>query len=136
MKGKRLPILVQEQGVGRGAQPITFLAELTNGAGGSWSHTYAPVPQYISSKMRSLYSENKEYQVFHFTDQEMAQLEVFSGNIKGLIYAGETPADLVKEHTSVVGRMKALPAWTQGGLILGVQGGTSEVTSKLNMLLE
>src|SRR5690625_4266206 len=135
MKGKRLPILVQEQGIGRGAQPITFLAELTNGAGGSWSHTYAPVPQYISSKMRSLYSENKEYQVFHFTNNNKAQLEVFANSMKGKIYVGNTPADLVEAHTEVVGRMKALPDWTQDGLILGVQGGSDVVQHKLNTLL-
>ena len=136
MKGKRLPILVQEQGIGRGAQPITFLAELTNGAGGSWSHTYAPVPQFISSKIQSLYSENKEYQIFHFTDNYKAQLEVFSNHIKGKIYVGKTPASLVEEHTSVVGRMKALPDWTQNGLMLGVQGGTKVAGKKLDALLE
>lgn len=135
MKGKRLPILVQEQGIGRGAQPITFLAELTNGAGGSWSHSYAPVPQYISSKMRSLYSENNEYQIFHFKDKYRVQLEVFSNSVKGKIYNGKTPADLVEAHTEVVGRMRALPDWTQEGLILGAQGGSDVVQHKLNTLL-
>lgn len=135
LKGRRLPILVQEQGVGRGLQPLTFLADLTNGAGGTWYHTYAPVPQFMSSKLRSLFSENKEYQVFHFTEPEVAQLEVFSGEAVGRIYAGASPGDLLKEHTSVVGRMEPLPAWTQEGLILGAQGGTEVVREKLESLL-
>ncbi|MDQ0256639.1 alpha-glucosidase [Evansella vedderi] len=136
MKGRRLPILVQEQGVGRGLQPLTFLADLTNRAGGTWYHTYAPVPQFVSSKLRSLFSENKEYQVFHFTEKDVAQLEVYSAEAIGRIYAGASPADLVREHTSVVGRMEPLPAWTQEGLILGAQGGTAVVSEKLDSLLE
>jgi len=85
--------------------------------------------------MRSLYSENKEYQVFHFTNNNKAQLEVFANSMKGKIYVGNTPADLVEAHTEVVGRMKALPDWTQDGLILGVQGGSDVVQHKLNTLL-
>ena len=41
-KGRLLPILVSEQGVGRGLQPITFAADITNnGAGGKWHTSYA-----------------------------------------------------------------------------------------------
>ncbi|MFE8695926.1 alpha-glucosidase [Cytobacillus sp. FJAT-53684] len=136
MKGKRVPILVQEQGVGRGLQPLTFLADITNGAGGSWAHTYAPVPHFITSNLTSLYSENKEYQVFHLTDKKEAQLEVFSSHASGYVYAGNSPEELVEAHTSVVGRMESLPDWTQHGLILGVQGGTEKVVEKLDTLLE
>ncbi len=134
LRGQRVPILVQEQGIGRGAQPLTFLAEITNRAGGSPFHTYAPVPHFISSELRSLFSINKEYQVFHFTENKAAQLELFSGKAEGYIYAGESPAALVEEHTGVVGRMEPLPSWTQEGLILGVQGGTDEVRRKIEIM--
>jgi len=136
MDGRRLPIIVQEQGIGRGDQPLTFLADVTNQAGGTWFHTYAPIPHFISSEMRSMFSENKEYQVFHFTEDSKAQLEVFSEKPLGRIYAGENPAELLEEHTSVVGRMRPLPEWTQEGLVLGAQGGTEEVLDKLEALLE
>ncbi len=136
MRGRSLPVLVQEQGIGRGAQPLTFLADLTHGAGGTWYHTYAPVPHFISSELRSLFSENKEYQVFHLPEGEKAQLEVFSSEAQGRIYAGESPAELLREHTGVVGRMRPLPRWTQQGLILGAQGGTEAVEEKLTALLE
>ncbi|VAH76004.1 unnamed protein product [Triticum turgidum subsp. durum] len=42
-KGRRVPVLVQEQGIGRGDQPITFAANLLSyRSGGNWSTTYAP----------------------------------------------------------------------------------------------
>ena len=45
MRGRRVPIWVSEQGVGRGDQPITLGANVTNdGAGGTPFTTYAPVP--------------------------------------------------------------------------------------------
>lgn len=62
--------------------------------------------------MQSLYSETTEYQVFHFMNPRVSQLEVFSSHISGRIYAGNTPTDLVKAHTAVFGRMNPLPAWT------------------------
>ncbi|MCX5993152.1 MAG: hypothetical protein NT177_02920, partial [Chloroflexi bacterium] len=48
IKGRRLPIFCQEQGVGRGDQPITTGANLTAGAGGDWHTSYAGVPHYIT----------------------------------------------------------------------------------------
>ncbi|CAN5595245.1 hypothetical protein BH24ACT22_BH24ACT22_21420 [soil metagenome] len=40
MKGRKVPVFIQEQGIGRGAQPITFAAKLRAGAGGEWSSSY------------------------------------------------------------------------------------------------
>ncbi|EMS48824.1 Alpha-glucosidase yihQ [Triticum urartu] len=40
-KGRRVPVLVQEQGIGRGDQPITFAANLLSyRSGGNWSTTW------------------------------------------------------------------------------------------------
>jgi hypothetical protein len=44
MKGRRVPVLVSEQGVGRGLQPVTGAL---GGAGGSWHTTYAPLPYFM-----------------------------------------------------------------------------------------
>jgi hypothetical protein len=61
LKGRRIPILVAEQGIGRGALPITTaLNVLGDGAGGDWSTTYAPKPLYISNYNRSVLFENSE----------------------------------------------------------------------------
>ena len=61
LKGKRVPILVAEQGIGRGQEPITSaLNYLGDGAGGDWSTTYAPKPMYVTNQNRSLVFDNSE----------------------------------------------------------------------------
>jgi hypothetical protein len=61
LKGKRVPILVSEQGVGRDLQPITNdLNNGTEGVGGHWYTTYAPKPLYLTNQNRSLLFDNSE----------------------------------------------------------------------------
>ncbi|BBP82503.1 alpha-glucosidase [Pseudomonas sp. Pc102] len=131
LAGRRLPILVQEQGVGRGLQPITLAADLTARAGGDWTSSYAPVPYFLTSKLRAFFSESSAYQVFDLRDPARVGLEVHEGNLTARIYNGDSPAALVRAHTSVVGRMAPLPDWTQHGAILGLQGGTERVRELL-----
>lgn len=134
LAGKRLPILVQEQGVGRGLQPINLAANLTNRAGGDWWTTYAAVPQYLTSKGRSFFSESGAYQVFDLRDSERVQLEVHSGQLAARIYTASDAKGQIAQHTAVVGRMQPLPQWTQQGAIVGLQGGTARVRGILQQL--
>lgn len=127
MKGRRVPIFIMEQGVGRGAQPITLGANLTAGAGGDWHTTYAGVPQYITSAMRSFFLENHEYSSFDMRDREMVQVRLFSTHMKARVIAGTTPGDLIESYTRFSGRMRELPDWVHSGAILGLQGGTDKV---------
>lgn len=61
LKGRRVPILVSEQGVGRGLQPITDdLNNGTEGVGGHWYTTYAPKPLYLTNQNKSLVYDNSE----------------------------------------------------------------------------
>jgi alpha-glucosidase len=134
MKGRRLPILVQEQGIGRGAQPITAGANLTAGAGGDWHTSYAGVPHFITSRMRSLFLENSEYSIFDMTEKDLIRIEVFSGRMTGRMLSGSNPAELVERYTEYSGRMRALPDWVHRGAIIGMQGGTDEVRKRLKEL--
>ncbi|WP_156160321.1 alpha-glucosidase [Pseudomonas sp. 21] len=134
LSGRRLPILVQEQGVGRGLQPITLAADLSARAGGDWWTTYAPVPFYLTSRLHGFFSEASEYQVFDLRDDQRVALEVHAGKLKAHFYKGNSPKALIEAHTSVVGRMPPLPAWTQQGAILGLQGGTERVRGIVHQL--
>ena len=137
LKGRKLPIFVMEQGIGRGAQPITAGADLTADSGGDWHTSYAGVPHYITSQLRSLFLENYEYSSFDLREGERVVVEVFSGNMRGRILYGESPLDLIESYTLYSGRMRALPAWIQQGAIIGMQGGTEkvrEVYAKLSEL--
>ena len=127
LKGRKLPIFVMEQGIGRGAEPITTGADLTAGAGGKWHTSYAGVPHYITSDLNSLALENYEYTSFDMRAAERVTVEAFSGNMTGRLFYGESPLALVEEFTEYSGRMRVLPDWIHEGAIIGMQGGTEKV---------
>jgi alpha-glucosidase (family GH31 glycosyl hydrolase) len=134
MKGKKVPIWVSEQGVGRGEQPITLAANLTNGgAGGNAFTTYAPLPFYISSQMRSFSIVNNEsysyptYTSFDFRNSQRVQVETWAPRAYAIIRSGISPTEIIGLHTELNGRMEDLPDWVYTGAIVGMQGGTEKV---------
>jgi alpha-glucosidase (family GH31 glycosyl hydrolase) len=127
MKGHKVPIFIQEQGVGRSEQPITWAADWQADAGGSPYTSGASVPHYITSEMRSLFLENYEYSSFDLRERNRVQVEVFSSRMAGQILSGETPVELIELYTECSGRMRPLPEWILGGAVVGLQGGTDKV---------
>ncbi len=135
-KGLRVPILVSEQGIGRGAFPITLGANLTAGAGGDGHSTYAAVPHFLTSRLRSLFLENTEVSTFDLREDEHITVELFSSTMRGRLVAGTTPLELIEEYTAYAGRMRRLPDWLLGGAVVGMQGGTAKVREVLAKLEE
>ncbi|KAL3632570.1 hypothetical protein CASFOL_025554 [Castilleja foliolosa] len=128
LKGKRVPILVQEQGLGRGDQPITFAANLVSyRAGGDECTTYAPSPFYMTSKMRSLYLEGYNYSIFDLTKDDCVQIQVHGNMMEGRILNGNSPLELIERFTESIGRPQQLPEWIILGAVVGMQGGTRKV---------
>ena len=126
-KGHEVPVFIQEQGIGRGEQPITFAADWRAEAGGSPYTSYASVPHYVTSEMRSLFLENYGYSSFDLREDDRVQIEVFSPRMSGQILSGETPAELIEQYTEYSGRMRPLPEWILSGAVVGAQGGTEKV---------
>lgn len=135
-KGRLLPIFVMEQGIGRGAEPITTGADLTADAGGKWHTSYAGVPHFLSSRMRSLFLENYEYSVFDMRPANHLSIYVLSAQMRGQLLAGKDPLELTRAYTEATGRMRALPDWVHSGAIVGMQGGTEKVRRVLSLLKE
>jgi alpha-glucosidase len=132
-KGHLLPILVQEHGVGRGEPVVTQVIDLVaNRGGGTPYTTEAPAPHFITSRLRSMFLENTEYSTFDFRQADEIDIKVWSGTMTGRILYGETPLDLIEAYTDYAGRMRALPDWIDGGLIIGTQGGTAAVRAKID----
>ncbi len=136
LKGKRVPILVMEQGVGRGAQPITFGADVTAKSGGDWHTSYAPVPFTMTSRLRALFLENYQYSVFDMRADDRFSIEAFSGSVDLSVISGSSPGELLEEYTLFAGRQQALPDWVHRGAIVGMQGGTQAVRRVLGRLDE
>ncbi|GEM48266.1 alpha-glucosidase [Deinococcus cellulosilyticus] len=127
LKGSRLAVFVRDQGVGRGLEPLTSGANALTQSGGTWDSTSISVPHYLTSKMRSVMLENSEYMVFDLRKKDRVHLQLFSGEMHGQILYGNTPIQLIKAYTQVVGRMRALPDWITRGAVVGMQGGTQKV---------
>ncbi|KAL7097725.1 hypothetical protein ACP275_10G161300 [Erythranthe tilingii] len=134
-KGRKVPIFVQEQGIGRGDQPITFAANLVSfRAGGDDSTTYAPSPFYMTSKMKSLYLEGYNYSLFDLTKDDCVQIHIHGDTIEGRILNGNSPVELIEHFTETIGRPEKLPDWIISGAVVGMQGGTDKVRSILEEL--
>ena len=135
-KGNRVPIWVSEQGIGRGQQPVTFLVDLAAKSGGSDYTTYAAVPQYITSRLRSLFLYNAEYTVFDLRRDDRVQITTHAPYLEGRILYGADPEALISEYTTYAGRMRPLPDWILEGAVVGMQGGTERVREVYTQLKE
>ncbi|GBG61444.1 hypothetical protein CBR_g21789 [Chara braunii] len=128
LKGRRVPILVQEQGIGRGDVPVTWFANANiSRGGGDWYTTYAPVPHYVTSDLRSLYLENNEMSTFDLRRPDLVQIQVHCSEMLGRILHGTSPAELIGRYTELNGRIRKLPKWMVRGPIVGIQGGSARV---------
>jgi len=134
LKGRRVPIYVMEQGIGRGLQPLTFVVNLVAKAGGAWHTSYISIPHYITSKLHSLFLETYEYAVFDLRNPDRVQISLFSNKMKGSLLAGNSPTGLISCYTEAAGRMRPLPDWILDGAIIGMQGGTDKVRHILEVL--
>lgn len=134
-KGKRVPILVSEQGLARGKEPLSSILNIfAKGSGGYWHNSYAPIPHFISSDLRSLALENSEYSVFDFTNPEFFHVFNYSNKLNARLIIGEKPLDLIEQYSELSGRMRALPTWSVNGVILGLQGGTQKVLDSVTKI--
>ncbi len=137
LKGRDVPVVVSEQGIGRGLQPITLGADLTaDGAGGSWATTYVAAPWYITSTLQGFALEEDTISRFDLRRDGAAVVSLFAPRMRGSIYRGDSPLALIEAYTETAGRMPALPEWIHRGAVIGMQGGTARVREIWGKLTE
>ncbi len=134
LAGRRLPVLTAEQGVGRGAQPLTLLAELYGGAGGQWWSTYAPAPVLFSSDARCVYLVGSHPMQLDLRHATVVSARVYAPRLTARIVAGSSPAELLEAYTRFAGRMDPLPDWADRGAVVGMQGGGEKARSVVTAL--
>ncbi|MEL6345093.1 MAG: alpha-glucosidase [Myxococcota bacterium] len=132
-RGERVPMLSEEQGIGRGAQPITAGANLTagKGVGGTETSTYFPIPFVLTTDHRALALDGTAYNTLDFSDPLLVTVEAWSSDLSATVYWADDPRPLLAAYTEETGRMPPLPEWAHG-TILGVQGGTERVSRILD----
>lgn len=137
MKGSKVRIWVQEQGIGRGKFPETMLLNVISFlSSGSWWTTYTPLPFFFTNYYRAILLENPEYSVFDFTKEDIIEIEVWDNRISALLFYGENYTDLISLYTDYMGRMRKLPSWVNNGAIVRIDGGSTKVRAIVKKLLE
>ncbi len=131
LKGRNVPIFVQEQGVGRGRDLITLLADWKAGAGGSWYTTYFNQPTFLSSSNYYCHIESGSYAEFNFCEKDSHVLHFHQVPDKAVIGVCSSAVEALRDLTEYLGRQPALPDWCYNGVWLGVQGGTAVVEKKM-----
>ena len=132
MKGQKVPIWVEEQGIGSGDQPTTMIAN-TKIAGGTPVSTYAPIPYYITDNHTAFLLRNTARASFCFRSKDHVGLEVWENNLRASLWQMNTPKDLARSYTAQYGRLPKLPKWTYG-TIVGLQGGRKIVEDYVDSL--
>ncbi|MCL6547710.1 MAG: alpha-glucosidase [Alicyclobacillus sp.] len=132
LRGRRFPLWVSEQGVGRNKRTCeTFLADALDGAGGDYYTTYFPQPTFVSSDRYYVHVETTGYSVFDFRDAHAHQVEVWGAAPQVRMGMDGTMAGVLQRLTGYLGRQPPLPDWAYDGVWLGLQGGTGVVAAKL-----
>ena len=139
LSGRLVPIVIREQGVGRGEQPLTFLADVTNGgAGGTRAMTYATWPSYVTGDLQGVRLDPDAAASYAFAigdtrTPDLVGLDVWASEMRVELTRGDTPAELIEtQHTGV--ERPRLADWTQDGAIVGIQGGTEKVRTVVDDL--
>ncbi len=132
LSGRTVPIVVREQGVGRGEQPITALADVTaNGAGGTAAMTYAAWASFVTGDVRGVELDSTQagshaFAVADTHDPATVVLASWQPTLTATLTADAEPVALVQRRGAGLDRPE-LPDWLFEGAVLGMQGGTEAV---------
>ncbi|MDB2447026.1 alpha-glucosidase [bacterium] len=132
LNGKTFMSLSQEQGHGKGKQPITWFGnKFGKGAGGLENFSYAAIPHFISSRGRSFWVDSMEHVHFDFKNEEGTVIMSSTPEMDLRINHHSTPKLLVSAFAEKFGVMKPLPDWSHKGAMLGIQGGRDKIDKAL-----
>ncbi len=132
LRGKKVPIWVQEPGLGRGRDLITFLSEIKQNYGGKWYTTYFSQPTFVSSANWFFHSDSSAYSEFDFRKKDSHTLHFWNIPERLVYDINESATGVLKSLTDYLGRQKMMPDWVYDGMMLGIQGGREITERKLN----
>lgn len=127
MKGRRVPIWTEENGLGRAEAPVPPLGTLLS--------SYYPMPYFLDPRTgMGFVSDSSAYQVFSMCEDGAStwSVEIWDRRPFALyVLRGPQPIDVVAQLTTITGRSAPLPDWGYD-LWLSAQGGTDRVRSILD----
>ena len=124
-KGKSVPLISEEAGVGRGLQPLTIaMNEFMGGQGGNTVTSYAPAAQYITNKQRGFIFDQTSTGIAYFDEQLASEILFWhEDEITGTLLWAPDPLGLSQMLSKTVGTMAALPEFVLKGAVVGIVGG-------------
>lgn len=135
LNGKKFEILSQEQGNGRGKQPLTFFQRIVRpGLEGSATSTYAASPIVYSSNLKSFVFDSYVYGEADFSDDKYNEFSFITSDLTFYQEKAGSWKELIEKTTRHTGRMRALPEWIQEGAIVGLMGGKESVAKRLEKI--
>ena len=135
LKGRTIPVLSEEGGVGRGHPEVTpLINQFSNGSGGDENSTYFAMPFYMTDSSNGFFLHNTEYAEFDF-QEESTVVRVDSERFVSEWIVEDTPLDVLTTFTSFAGRMPAPPDWTDNGAILALARPLDEGQAYIDELL-
>ncbi|MFP4011828.1 MAG: alpha-glucosidase [Spirochaetaceae bacterium] len=132
LKGSRVPMWVQEQGIGRGRDLISWVARLRMGAGGHWYSTYFPQPTFVSSAGWFCHSDISRYAELDFRSRDRAVIHTWEVPERIVVGVHDGLEEAVRGVSELLGSGPELPEWVYSGMWLGVQGGSDAVRRKVD----
>jgi len=134
-KGIEVPVWIQEQGIGRGAQPLSTIIDANvAGAAGHELSSYFTVPHFLSSAGHTWFLNNSNFSRFDFRNRQKLQIHNYSPTLRAQFSSCAQLLDCTSAYTQFSGRMKSLPTWTHKGAIVGLQGGSETVLQRYRAL--
>ncbi len=126
LRGKEVPLFVEEQGVGRGDPPCT----------GDWYTTYYPQPTFISSNNYYCHVDTTYYSKFDFTDKKKHELYIWEVPNAIILGKFDNLLDTISNLSNYLGRQPKLVDWAYDGLWLGLQGGKEVIEKAIKICKE
>lgn len=130
------PLVVQEGGIGRGAQPLSSLIDLVSpGSAGTTGSSYFPLPVVWSPMGPFFHASGHRLGTWQVhPDTASFTLETEGPHLELQAFSALTPLQGLAQFTATAGRPPVLPDWMHRGAIVGMQGGDRRVQDVLQEL--
>jgi sulfoquinovosidase len=137
LNGYHFPIVAQEQGNGRGSQPLTrWQRLLTPGIEGTSVSTSHAQAFFISSQSRAFFVPSHEYMELDFTNSGSFLLSHLGLDFDLKMAQASSLIELLPQTRQWLGEQERLPDWVHQGAILGLMQGELDVQKRLERALE
>jgi sulfoquinovosidase len=104
-KGKQVPLIVDEGGVGRGLQPLTREMNLGGGGGGTTMTSYGPAVSYVTNNGRAFMFENNQIGIANFNSNSTEILYWHAKAIEGFVFSGDNFLEQAQNLSLKIGTM-------------------------------